>query len=188
MRKKPVIRQRREVARSRLFRIEALDLTFSNGVETTFERLVPGGFGAVIVAAMPDPETVLLIREYCAGTDRYELALPKGRMETGEDPLEAANRELSEETGFAGRTLSFIKPIALAPGYMSHATNLVLVEDLYPCEAEGDEPEPIEVVSWKMDDIYQLSMRDDCSEARTIAGLYLVRDFLAAREKTNAAQ
>jgi ADP-ribose diphosphatase len=179
--KKPIIRDRREVARSRLFHIEALDLTFSNGVETTFERLVPGGLGAVIVAAMPDPETVLMIREYCAGTERYELALPKGRMEAGESPEQSANRELAEETGFAARKLTAIKPIALAPGYMSHATNLVLAEDLYPKTAEGDEPEPIEVVPWAIEQIYELSMRDDCSEARSIAGLYLIRDFIHRR-------
>ncbi len=168
-----------------MFRIEALDLTFSNGVETTYERLVPGGFGAVIVAAMPDPETVLLIREYCAGTERYELALPKGRMETGEDPLVAANRELAEETGFSGHRQTLLKPLALAPGYMSHVTHLVLVEDLYPCEAEGDEPESIEVVPWRLDEIYELSTGGDFNESRSIAGLYLVQDYLKRRKQND---
>lgn len=182
VKKLPEIRQRREVARSRLFQIEELSLTFSNGVETCYERLVPAGFGAVIVCAMQDENTALLISEYSAGTHRYELGLPKGRTEPGESPVEAANRELAEETGFAARKLTPIIPIALAPAYMSHATHLVLAEDLYPQEAEGDEPEPIEVVPWPMDRIYELGMSGDCTEARSLAALYLVRDFLKARD------
>jgi len=138
----------------------------------------------LVVIHTPRGEVLLLRRRQPA--DFWQSVT--GSLEWGESTAQAARRELAEETGFAGNTLSFIKPIALAPGYMSHATNLVLVEDLYPCDAEGDEPEPIEVVPWKISDIYQLSMRDDCSEARTIAGLYLVRDFLAAREKRNDDQ
>ena len=44
---KPQILSRTLVAKSRLFKIESIDLKFSNGVERTYERLVPGGRGAV---------------------------------------------------------------------------------------------------------------------------------------------
>lgn len=182
MSKLPIIKQRRAVAQSRLFQIEALSLTFSNGTETEYERLMPSGFGAVIVCALRSDGQVLLICEYSAGTHRYELGLPKGRMESGEDPLEAANRELAEETGFAARQLTLLNKLSIAPAYMSHATHLVLAEDLYPQTAEGDEPEPIEVVPWSLNDIYALSERDDCSEARTLAALYLAKDFINGRE------
>ncbi len=66
MRKKPETLHREIVARSRLFRVEALDLRFSNGVEVKYERLTSSTSGAVIVVPMLDDDTVLLIREYSA--------------------------------------------------------------------------------------------------------------------------
>ena len=181
MSKKPVIHSRQEVARTRLFRVEALELTFSNGTRVEYERLVSSSDGAVLVVPMRDENTVLLVREYAAGTERYELALPKGRIEPDEDPVEAANRELSEEIGLAARQLTLLTAFTLAPGYMTHATHIVLAEDLYPEEAEGDEPEPLEVVPWNMSELYGLTQREDCSEARSIAALYLARDYLQNR-------
>ena len=101
MTSKPQILHVKEVARSRMFRIEQVDLRFANGVETQYERLVGATVGAVLIVPMQDADTVLLAREYAVGVDRYELGLPKGRVERGEDILETANRELMEEMGFA---------------------------------------------------------------------------------------
>ncbi|MEX0731412.1 MAG: ADP compounds hydrolase NudE [Aquisalimonadaceae bacterium] len=183
MQKKPDILNTREVARSRLFRIEAVNLRFSNGVEVEYERLRgSGAVGAVIIVPMLDAETVLLIREYGVGLERYELGLPKGRVEHGEDPLEAADRELMEEVGYGARTLTPLRALSLAPGYLGHRTQVILAENLYPKTMEGDEPEPIEVVPWRMADFEQLVMdHEDFSEGRSIAALYLARSHLAAR-------
>lgn len=177
-RSKPAVHERRTVARSRLFEVEEMQLEFSNGVRTRYERLVGSSRGAVAIAAMPDPETVLLIREYAAGTDRYELGLPKGRIEAGEEILAAANREIMEEVGYGGRRLTHLGAFSLAPGYMSHTTHLVLAEDLYEERIPGDEPEEIEVVPWSIRDLGSLLAREDCSEARSIAGLFIVREHL----------
>ena len=95
----PVIHKTQLVASSRLFQVEEVHLEFSNGEQRIFERLVSRGYGAVLIVPMLDNETVLLIREYSAGTERYELGLPKGKVEPGEDLFEAANREIMEEVG-----------------------------------------------------------------------------------------
>lgn len=182
-RAKPAVHQRRTVARSRLFEVEEMHLEFSNGVRTRFERLVGSSGGAVAIAAMPDPDTVLLIREYAAGTDRYELGLPKGRIEPGEDMLAAANREIMEEIGYGARRLARLGGFSLAPAYMAHTTHLVLAEDLYEERIPGDEPEEIEVVPWSIHDLGSLVAREDCSEARSIAGLFIVREHLLQRRR-----
>jgi len=49
------------------FRRETLDLEFANGERRRYERVHSRGHGAVMIAAIPEPGTVLLIREYCAG-------------------------------------------------------------------------------------------------------------------------
>ena len=174
MAQKPRILERRLVAETRIFRVEQLDLAFSNGSRRCFERLLSGP-GSVLVVPLRDANTLLLTREYAAGTDRYELGFPKGIVEEGEDVLEAANRELQEEVGYAARELHLLQGVTLAPGYIQHRTSLVLARDLYERSAEGDEPEPIEVVSWNLHDLDALLTREDFSEARSIAALYLTR-------------
>jgi ADP-ribose diphosphatase len=175
---KPKIHERRLVAQTRIFRVEQLDLEFSNGNRRCFERIL-GGRGSVLVVPMQDARTVLLIREYAAGTDSYELGLPKGIVEQGEDPLDAAGREIREEIGYGARDLQRLQTVSLAPGYIQHRTHIVLARDLYPERAQGDEPEPIEVVPWDLNDLEPLLEREDFSEARSIAALFLVRGYLA---------
>jgi ADP-ribose diphosphatase len=176
---KPRVTGRRIVAQTGVFRVEELDLVFANGERRRYERLLGSEGGAVLVVPVLDPETVLLIREYAAGMDRYELAFPKGRVEAGEDPLAAAGREIREETGLAAGRLEHLQSVTLAPGYLRHITHIVLARDLYPDPLPGDEPEPIEVVPWPLARVEELLGRDDFTEARSIAALYRVRELLA---------
>lgn len=181
MRKKPLILSARTVARTRLFHVEELELRFSNGVEVRYERLCTSTNGAVLVVPMLDDNTVLLIREYAAGVDRYELALPKGRIEPGEALLDAANRELMEEVGYAANRLTHITSMTIAPGYLGHTTHVVLARDLYAQKALGDEPEEIEVVPWPLNRLKELLACADCTEARSIAALFIVREALVGK-------
>jgi ADP-ribose diphosphatase len=163
------------------YRLERLDLEFANGERRRYERLNSRGHGAVMIAAMPDPDTVLLVREYAAGVHRYELGLPKGRMDAGETAHQAADRELKEECGFGARRLETLRMITLAPIYMSHAIHLVLAQDLYPQRLPGDEPEELEVIPWKLDNLHELMLREDCSEGRSLAALFIVRELMQGR-------
>ncbi|MBA1198463.1 ADP compounds hydrolase NudE [Pseudomonas fluorescens] len=183
MRQKPTVLSREIVANSRLFRVESVELRFSNGVERTYERLVGrgNGYGAVMIVAMLDAEHAVLVEEYCGGTDEYELSLPKGLIEPGEDVLAAANRELKEEAGFGARQLEHLTELSLSPGYMSQKIQVVLATDLFEERLEGDEPEPMGVDKVNLRELSALAMHPQFSEGRALAALYLVRDMLTQR-------
>ncbi|MCK8517022.1 ADP compounds hydrolase NudE [Methylonatrum kenyense] len=185
MPKKPEILDSRIVARSRLFRIEAVKLRFSNGTEVEYERLRgSGAVGAVIIVPLLDEETVLLVREYGVGLERYELGLPKGRVEPGESFEEASNRELMEEVGYGARRITPLKAVSLAPGYLGHRTQIMLAEDLYEKRLPGDEPESIEVVRYPLARLDELLMADsEFTEGRSIAALSLTQRHLAQRRE-----
>ncbi len=178
MRQKPEILQTATLVETGIFRVEQLDLRFSNGVETRYQRLVSPPEGAVLVVPLQADGTVLLVREYAAGVDRYELGLPKGRVEPGETPEAAAGRELREEVKLGARQLDHLTSLSLAPGYVSHTTHIILARELFDAPLEGDEPEPIEVVPWPLAKLSTLLARDDFTEARSIAALFLVREYL----------
>jgi ADP-ribose diphosphatase len=180
----PKIHQRRLRKPSDRFKIEQLDLEFSNGERRTYERMRTSGLGAVIIVPMLDDNTVLLVREYAAGLHHYELGLPKGRLEKDESALEGADREMKEEIGYGAKNLLELTQLSLAPGYMTHVTKVVLARDLYPEKLPGDEPEELEVVPWPIDDLMTITGRSDCTEGRTIAALYIARDYLLAEKSS----
>jgi ADP-ribose diphosphatase len=179
MSEKPTILNKTTIAKSRLFRIESLDIQFSNGELRNYERLARGnpGGGAVLIVPMLDAETVLLIREYSAGVHRYEVGLPKGKTDAGESFLEAANRELKEEVGFGARKLHHLSSFSLAPSYLEHTTEIVIAQDLYAEKLPGDEPEELEVIPWKLNKINDLLAAGECTEARSIAALFMTLEY-----------
>jgi len=179
MRKTPEVLNSEIIARTRFFRVEQRELRFTNGVEVSYERLVGSTNGAVLIVPMLDHDTVLMIREYAAGVHRYELALPKGRIEDDEAILDAANREIMEEVGYGARRLEHMTSLTIAPGYQSHCTHIVLAQDLFERRREGDEPEEIEVVPWRLSRIGELLSQEECTEARSIAALFMAREHLA---------
>ena len=179
MPEKPIILKTTTIAKSRLFRIEALDIEFSNGEQRSYERLARGnpGGGAVLVVPLLDDDTVLLIREYSAGVHRYELGLPKGKTDQGESFLQAANRELKEEVGYGAKQLHHLTSFSIAPSYLEHMTEIIIAKDLYPEKLDGDEPEELEVVPWRLSDINGLLAMGECTEARSIAALFMALEY-----------
>lgn len=178
-RNKPEILAKEIVAQSRLFSIESLQLRFSNGVERTYERMKPSNRHAVMMVPITETGDLLLVREYSAGTDRYELGFPKGLIDAGETPEQAADRELKEEIGFGCRILSPLKQVTLAPSYFSAQMTLYLAQDLYPEKLEGDEPEPLEIVRWPLSQADELLHHLDFCEARSITALMLALRHLS---------
>lgn len=174
----PQIHHREVVAKSGFFRVERIDLEFSNGAKRQFERMAGSGRGAVMIVPFIDDETFLLIREYAAGTHNYQLGFPKGLIDTGENPIQAANRELKEEAGYGAHQLDDIHSVSMAPTFFDAKMNIVIARDLYPCSLEGDEPEPLDVIPWSVHDIDALLAREDFKEARCIAALFLTQKYL----------
>ena len=181
MRKLPNILATRQTENSRFLRTEQVDLEFSNGERRTHERLRGSGLGAVVIVPMLDDDTVLLVREYGTGIGRYELGLPKGRLDQDETVEQGADRELKEEVGYGARELHILATLSLAPSYMSSMTHVVIARDLYPERLQGDEPEELEVVPWKLSELHTLLAEPEVSEGRSIAALFIAREFLAGR-------
>lgn len=159
---------------SRIFRIETMDLTFSNGTKATYERIA-GGHGAVM--AVPyDGKHFYLTVEYSGGVMEYMLGLVKGKIDAGESAEEAVVRELKEEIGYGANKTTLLKhEMTVAPGMLSLKMYCYLCEDLYECALYGDEPEPIDVVKLTPEEVKDLIFDPDSvlTEGRTIAALTL---------------
>lgn len=174
---KPKILNVEIVARSRLFTVEAVDLTFSNGARRLYERMRPSDREAVMIVPIID-DHLILIQEYAVGLECYELGFPKGLIDPGETAFEAANRELKEEAGFGAGTLEALGKLTMAPSYFSSKMNIVVAENLFEEKLEGDEPEPLPQIRWPLDNLLALLQEPDFREARNVSALFLVREWL----------
>lgn len=166
-------------AQSRLFSIEAVKLRFSNGVERDYERMKASNRGAVMVVPFLDANTMLLINEYSCGTHSYELGFPKGLIDPGETPIEAANRELKEEIGYGAKEFVALKSLAMAPTYFGSTMHIFVATNLYEERLEGDEPEQLEVVQWDINNANQLMNEPNFSDARSVAALLMTQQLRA---------
>jgi len=174
---KPEILNVETVASSRLFTIESVDLTFSNGVQRVYERMRPSNREAVMIVPVIGDD-LLLIHEYAVGIDSYELGFPKGLIDPGETVFEAANRELMDEVGYGAHQLEFLTKLTMAPSYFSSRMNIVIAKGLYPQSLEGDEPEPLPQTRWPRSRMLELLKEPDFNEARNVSALFLAHDFL----------
>ncbi|MCF2859948.1 ADP compounds hydrolase NudE [Pseudoalteromonas sp. SMS1] len=174
----PEILSSEVVAKSKLFTVEALDLQFSNGERRQYERIKGGKRGAVMIVPITAENELLLVREYCAGTHNYQLGFPKGLIDPGETPVEAGNRELKEEVGFGAAHFTDLKTVSLAPSYFNAHMHILVAKELYPERLEGDEPEPLVVVKWPLENWQALLEQADFTEARSVAALLLLQQFL----------
>ena len=177
MSKKPEILSVSTIARSRLFHIEQVDLRFSNGNQRRFERLQGSAAGSVLMIPL-DGDDLILIREYAVGTDRYELGFPKGAIDKGEQPVEAAARELREEIGMASGDLTVLRRYIASPAYFNRSTWIVLAKGLTADPLPGDEPEEIEQVRWPVARMWELLDQDDFSDGCNQLALYMLGHLL----------
>ncbi|WP_340677667.1 ADP compounds hydrolase NudE [Paraglaciecola sp.] len=174
----PQIHQRKVVAQSGLFKVEQLDLEFSNGEKRQFERMAGSGRGAVMIVPFINDHEFLLVREYAAGTHSYQLGFPKGLIDPGESAIVAANRELKEEVGYGAQQLIPLHTVSMAPAFFDAKMDIFIARDLYAESLLGDEPEPLEVIPWSINDVEALLARKDFIEARCIAALFLAQNWI----------
>ncbi|EKT60830.1 ADP compounds hydrolase NudE [Providencia sneebia] len=180
--KKPQILNIQDVAQSKLFGIQSVDLKFSNGEKRTYERMRPAKREAVLIVPIID-DSLILIQEYAVGIEDYELGFPKGAIDPGETPIEAAQRELKEEIGFGANKITQIAKLTMSPSYFSSKMNILIASELYSEKLEGDEPEPLQQVRWPISRMMELLEHPDFNEARNISALFYLERFLKDREK-----
>lgn len=106
------------------------------------ERTVVTHPGAVAVLALDDAQRVLMIRQYRHPVGRQLWEIPAGLRDTdGESPLETAQRELLEETGYRAREWHTLVDYFTSPGFSTERIRIFLARGLEPVSGDGHERE-----------------------------------------------
>ena len=130
--------------------------------------------GAVCVVPLLDNGDVVLVRQYRHATGTRLLEICAGGLKPGEDPLEAARRELEEETGYLAGKLVERARFWTTPGFTTEFMYLYEATDLVKTQTNPDEDEIIDVEIATPED--SLRMIDDgrIQDAKSILGLLRV--------------
>lgn len=145
----------------------------------------PGIYGVVhfrhvAVAVVPvDAEgRVVMVGQYRYSLRYYSWEIPEGGCPEGEDPFDAAIRELKEETGLAAARWDYLGSSALSNSATDEVGHIWLARDLSEGEAEPDPTEQIAVRRMGWDEALELAMTADRADALTVMGLFRARRFL----------
>lgn len=130
---------------------------------------------AVVVLPLLNPKEIILVRQYRYAVDEFLWELPAGGVEKGETPMQAAARELEEETGYRAGSFSELGTFYSAPGFTDERMHLILASRLTKSVSRPDEDESIESHTISFEKAFAMLFGGDIIDAKSIAGLLLAR-------------
>jgi 8-oxo-dGTP pyrophosphatase MutT (NUDIX family) len=119
---------------------------------------------------------VVLVRQWRFGVEQFTLEIPGGAVDTGEEPLDAARRELAEETGYHARSWQPLGVVEPNPAIQSNRCSTWLATDLERRgPGSGVDGEEIEVVSLCLPDVETAIANGEIRHALVVAAFQLLR-------------
>jgi ADP-ribose pyrophosphatase len=140
-----------------------------NGKEATREMIKHQG-AVGILPILPDGSMVFVKQcRYAINSVIYEI--PAGKLEIGEDHLECAKRELSEETGYKAVNWEKLTSIVTTPGFTNETIHLYIATDLTLEKQHPDPDEFLNVVILKPEQVKKMVLDEEIFDAKTLAAL-----------------
>lgn len=154
----------------RMLRMDRDTVRLPNGVEATREVVRhPGAVGIIPFKG----DELILVRQYRYPIEQVTLEIPAGKLDSGEEPLVCAERELREETGYRG-TLEHIISIYTTPGFTNEVIHLYKATDLVwdPLQTDEDEFLNVEIVPWAK--AKEMVLAGEFSDAKTMLAILML--------------
>jgi len=175
--KKPQVLSSQTVYAGKVFGIRRDEVIEPTGVRGTREMITHPG-SVVVLPVLPDGR-VVLIQQYRYAARQYLWELVAGRIDEGETPLEAAERELREETGYRAKRFRTFLEFFPTPGFLEEKMYLLLAEGLTPGQAEPEDDEKIVARPYTGKQLEQMIRNGKLHDAKTIAGVLYYLRYLA---------
>ena len=146
-------------------------MRLADGTEAV--REVAESADSVVIVAVDEDQNLLLVRQYRFSIGHELLELPAGSIEGDEPPIESAQRELREETGFAAGELTELGHFYVGPGGMTECLYAFLGTGLMLDPLAPDADERIELVRMGFGEAVELARAGGFHDLKTIAALLL---------------
>lgn len=151
----------------RIITVHVDDVELPDG--TKAKREVVEHSGGVCVAALTDNDELLFVRQFRYPYKRELLELPAGKLEKGENPLEAGIRELEEECGVIAEKVFSLGTVYPTVAYCSEIIHLYGATGLRKTEQHLDMGEFLSVERKPLDEAVRMVMNGEISDSKTVA-------------------
>ena len=160
----------------RILRVRRDTVRLPDGSEG--EREIVEHSGGVVILAITPARQVYMVRQFRYAFSRELLEVPAGKLEAGEAPLSAAQRELEEETGLQAQKLVYLGPTYPSPGFCNEVLHLYLALGLTEGRAHPDADEFLAVELHGLDALIDRALAGELPDGKSINALFLAREWL----------
>jgi ADP-ribose pyrophosphatase len=177
----------KEILKNRLFTVTEEHAVDPDGFEIT--RSIIRHPGSAVMMAVDENNRVLLVRQFRLPASKSLWELPAGRIDPGETALQAAKRELREETGYSARKWTKLSSFWPSPGYVSEKMNLFLAQELKEGPQHPMEDERIECRWFTRKELAAMIASGAIEDGKTLIGYHLWQESVRrAGAKLRAAR
>ncbi|MFN0165549.1 MAG: NUDIX hydrolase [Bryobacteraceae bacterium] len=145
----------------------------SDGKGYHIQRSIVRHNGSAVMMAVDEKKRILLVRQYRVPAGRYLWELPAGKLDPGEKALQAAKRELIEETGYRAKHWKKLVMFYPSPGYVSETMTIYLATGLSAGEAAPMDDERIESRWFAAREVQSMIAAGRIQDGKTIIGYSL---------------
>ena len=138
--------------------------------------------GGVAVLPLEADGTVWCVRQFRYPFSELLLEIPAGKLEPGEEPENAARRELSEETGLTAGKLEYLGRQYASPGYCGEVLHIYLARDLTHGEAHLDDGEFLNVERHPLEELTDLALAGQLPDTKTAVAVLKTKLLLQREE------
>jgi ADP-ribose pyrophosphatase len=158
----------KEVYRCRLFRVTEDEAEDRTGWR--MQRCIVRHNGSAVMMPVDSDDRVLLVRQYRLPANQFLWELPAGKIDKGENALQAAKRELTEETGLSAKKWKKLVTFFPSPGYVEEKMTIFLAEELTQGKAHPMDDERIETRWFTKKELRELITKNKILDAKTMIG------------------
>ena len=156
-----------------LLHVRKDEVELPNGHKATREWITHPG-AASVIPLLPDGQ-VILVRQFRYPIGQVTLEVPAGKLDKpGEDPLECAKRELSEETGYTAEKIWKLTTIATTVGFTNEIIHLYAATDLTPGKQHPDEDEFINTLKMPLTAALKMVESGKIIDSKSIISILLL--------------
>lgn len=139
---------------------------------------------AVVIIAIKGTK-LLMVRQYRKAVNRTLLEVPAGLVEVTETPIQAASRELEEETGYLCKNPKYIMEFYTSPGYSDEKIDLFLAEDLVKTEQHLDDGEFLDVEEIDIEELRKKVLYGEILNASSIIAINYAYYYIKNKNEHN---
>ena len=127
---------------------------------------------SAVMMAVDEKKRILLVRQYRLPAGKMLWELPAGKVDEGETPLQAAKRELIEETGYRARKWEKLSSFYPSPGFVAEKMTIYLATELTAGKATPMDDERIETKWYTKKELQEMIRSGKIEDAKTLIGFH----------------